>query len=222
MSRSPGNWRYETMTRSWSLRIATVLAGCFLASCGYKAATARESPAQHSRATPREKVIAGALVQTTYTFGYDPSYVKIAYPMGDVPRDRGVCSDVIVRAFREAGIDLQQEVHEDMKKQFSAYPRKWRARGPDSNIDHRRVLNLMTYFERRGKAQPVSGRSEDYLPGDVVAWDLGNNLEHIGVVADVKSDSSRNLLVVHNVGLGARLEDVMFSWRVIGHYRWFE
>lgn len=204
------------------LKITAVLAALVLSNCGGEPATARGRAVKRARETPRERIIASALDQTSYTVGYDPSYVKIGYPLGDVPRDRGVCSDVIVRAFRATGIDLQQEVHEDMKRQFSAYPRKWRARGPDSNIDHRRVLNLMTYFERRGKARPISNRPGDYAAGDVVAWDLGNNLEHIGLVTDVRSDSSRNLLVVHNIGLGAKLEDVLLAWRIIGHYRWFE
>lgn len=208
------------MIRRSQVQILALFVAAFVTACDHESATARNS--QHSRATPREKVIAGAIEQTAYTSGYDPSYVKIAYPMGDVPRDRGVCSDVVVRAFREADVDLQKEVHEDMRKHFSAYPKKWGARGPDSNIDHRRVLNLMAYFERRDKALLILGTAESYLPGDVVAWDLGNNLQHIGLVTDVKSDSSPNLLVVHNIGSGARLEDVLFAWRVIGHYRFFE
>ena len=167
-------------------------------------------------------VIDGAVEQTDYTTGYDPSYVKLSYPGGDVPSDRGVCADVIVRAFRKAGVDLQKEIHEDMKRNFSAYPQQWRASRPDSSIDHRRVPNLMTYFTRSKKAAPITKDSKDYLPGDVVAWDLGNGLVHIGIVTNVKEQGATNHSMVHNIGAGARLEDVLFAWKIIGHYRYFK
>jgi uncharacterized protein len=173
-------------------------------------------------ATPLEKVNAGAIEQTTQTTGYDGSYVKLDYPNGDVPPSTGVCADVVVRAFRKAGIDLQKELHEDMKKNFAKYPQKWGARRPDTNIDHRRAPNLMTWFDRQGKAQPITKDAKDYLPGDVVAWDLDNGLPHIGMVSKIKVEGTERYAVVHNIGLGARIEDVLFAWKVTGHYRYFE
>jgi len=127
----------------------------------------------------------------------------------------------VVRAFRRAGVDLQKEVHVDMARNFSAYPNPWHLHAPDPNIDHRRVANLMTFFTRKGKAQPITRLPEDYAPGDVVAWDLGNGVLHIGVVTDTRATDSRDYEIVHNIGAGARLEDVLFSWTIIGHYRYF-
>jgi uncharacterized protein len=177
----------------------------------------------HATQPPRqaEQVVAGAVEQTGYTRIYDPAYVQLAYPGGDPPPDRGVCSDVVVRAFRRAGVDLQKEVHEDMARNFGAYPKQWHLRSPDPNIDHRRVPNLMTYFTRRGKSLPISKRPEDYAPGDIVAWDLGNGVLHIGVVSDTRASDFRDYEIVHNIGAGARREDVLFSWTIIGHYRYF-
>jgi len=166
-----------------------------------------------------KKVVDSAIEQTHQTVQYDPSYTKLKYPNGDVPIERGVCADVIVRAFRSAGIDLQKEVHEDMSLHFAAYPAKWGARKPDSNIDHRRVPNLMTLFERRAKSIPITKNSSDYLPGDVVAWELDNKLLHIGLVSDVIANGNPNYLMVHNIGAGARIEDVLMAWKIIGHYR---
>lgn len=169
-----------------------------------------------------KQVVEAGIEQTNYTFTYDPSYVKLNYPGGDVPLDKGVCSDVIIRAFRKGGIDLQQELHADMQRNFSAYPRKWGLTKPDSNIDHRRVPNLMTYFERKGKSLPTSTNPKDYLPGDVVAWELSSGVTHIGLMTNFMSDRTGNYLVVHNIGAGARIEDVLFSWQIIGHYRYFD
>ena len=166
-------------------------------------------------------LVASARAQVGVTTIYDPAYVKLGYPGGDVPRERGVCSDVVVRAFRGAGIDLQRLVHEDMRAHFRAYPARWGLRGPDRNIDHRRVPNLRRYFERRGMALAVSDRSADYRPGDVVSWVLPNGLAHVGVVSDCRAVlGNGRLLVVHNIGQGAREEDVLFAWRQDGHYRW--
>jgi uncharacterized protein YijF (DUF1287 family) len=209
----------------FALALATLVAGSFSA-CQPNSSVAGESRSDVKKvlrtdATPIERIVFGAIEQTSYTFSYDPSYVKIAYPMGDVPLDRGVCADVVVRAFRKAGIDLQEEIHKDMKSSFSAYPRKWGARRPDSNIDHRRVANLTTFFERKGKSIRVSSRPEEYKPGDVVAWELDTGLLHIGLVTDEKRSDSGPYLIVHNIGAGARLEDVLFSWKIIGHYRYF-
>jgi len=168
-----------------------------------------------------KQLIDGAVAQAGVTTGYDPSYVKIDYPAGDVATETGVCSDVVVRAFRKAGLDLQKQVHEDMARALSDYPKKWAAGGPDTNIDHRRVLNLMTYFSRQGKSLAISSNRDDYLPGDVVAWDLGGGLDHIGIVTNIWSESEKRCLVVHNIGAGARVEDVLFAWTIKGHYRWF-
>ena len=176
-----------------------------------------------ANASPELKqVVASAIDQVGKTTGYDPSYVKLDYPNGDVPLDRGVCSDVIVRAFRKGGVDLQKEVHEDMERAWSEYPRKWPASVPDANIDHRRVLNLMVYLQRQGKALPITNNPSDYLPGDVVSWDLASGLDHIGIVSNAWSTAQQRYLVVHNVGLGTRSEDVLFAWKITGHYRYFQ
>jgi uncharacterized protein len=164
--------------------------------------------------TPMQLMIAGAKSQVGKTRGYDPTYRSIAYPNGDVPLETGVCSDVVIRAFRRAGIDLQVLVHEDMKRNFGAYPRNWNLRAPDTNIDHRRVPNLATFFRRKGKA--VTG---DYKPGDIVTWRLSSGVPHIGIVSDVRRGG--RYLMVHNIGGGAQIEDVLFAYEVTGHYRWF-
>lgn len=168
------------------------------------------------------KLVAGAIEQSKITTGYDPAYVGIDYPNGDVASDTGVCSDVVVRAFRKAGIDLQKEVHEDMQAGWSAYPKKWGARGTDSNIDHRRVLNLTTYFERKGKTVANTTDRVDYLPGDIVAWQLSDGVEHIGLVTNLTSEPDKHYLIVHNIGAGAKIEDVLLAWPIIGHYRYFK
>ncbi len=166
-------------------------------------------------------VIDGAIEQIGKTTSYDPSYQKIEYPNGDVPIETGVCSDVIVRAFRKAEIDLQKDVHEDMKGNFSAYPTRWGLKGTDSNIDHRRVPNLQTYFTREGKSLSTGGNSETFLPGDIVTWDLGGGVDHVGMVVNVWSKPSQRYLIVHNIGAGTRMEDVLFAWKITGHYRYF-
>lgn len=182
---------------------------------------AQRAAIPNTQLTPQEKLIADGIEQTKHTKSYDPAYVKLAYPGGDVPRETGVCADVIVRAFRACEIDLQKEIHEDMTRAFAAYPNNWGARKADANIDHRRVPNLMKWFERQGKSLPLSNKPTDYLPGDVVAWDLGNGRLHIGLVTDIKADDGRYAMV-HNIGAGTEVEDVLFGWDVIGHYRYFE
>ncbi len=175
-----------------------------------------------AKASPQLKqFLEGAIAQSTVTTGYDPAWVKIDYPNGDVPPETGVCSDVVVRAFRKAGIDLQKEVHEDMLKAWAEYPKRWGARSTDTNIDHRRVLNLMTYFNRQRKSLAVTSDAANYLPGDVVAWELSSGIEHIGVVTNLSSPTNKNYLIVHNIGAGARVEDVLMSWKIIGHYRYY-
>lgn len=167
------------------------------------------------------QMIEGAVEQVGVTKGYDPSYVSIKYPGGDVPIETGVCTDVLVRAFRKVGIDLQQQVHEDMSRAWSEYPKKWGLSGPDANIDHRRVPNLVTFLKRQGKAVAITMNKDDYLPGDIVSWDLGNGVDHIGIVTNLWSESEKRCLIVHNIGAGARIEDVLFDWRITGHYRYF-
>ena len=156
--------------------------------------------------------------QIGVTTGYDPAYKKIAYPGGDVSKKTGVCSDVVVRAFRGLSIDLQKEVHEDMTRAFDQYPRKWGLKRPDSNVDHRRVLNLMTYFQRQGWAVPVSKKVGDFQAGDIVAWDLGGSVTHVGIVSD-RHSAEGTPLVIHNIGRGAQEEDILFQHEIIGHYR---
>ncbi len=164
------------------------------------------------------RIAAAARQQIGVTTSYDPAYTSLAYPGGDVPPHRGVCSDVVVRALRKMGIDLQQAVHEDMQANFSVYPQKWGLKKPDRNIDHRRVPNLMRYFERHHVALNEKLKSkETYLPGDIVAWDLGRGLLHIGVISD--RSAAAVPLVIHNIGRGAQEEDLLFRYAIIGHYR---
>jgi uncharacterized protein len=164
----------------------------------------------------------GAIEQTKYTHTYDPAYVAIPYPGGDVPRNRGVCTDVVIRAFRTIGLDLQKAVHEDMRANFAVYPPDWGLSQPDPSIDHRRVPNLMTYFQRQGKNLTLSQNTNAFRPGDIVTWDLGQGQQHIGIVTNLKATQNGPYLIVHNVGAGARVEDVLFQWPMIGHYRYFE
>lgn len=150
---------------------------------------------------------------------YDSAYRQIPYPNGDVPANRGVCADVVVRAYRKLGFDLQVLVHEDMARHFSAYPRRWGLRRPDSNIDHRRVYNLATFFTRHGQVLPVTQRGADYHPGDIVTWDV-KNLSHIGLVSSLRTRDGARLLIVHNIGGGQVLQDMLFAYPITGHYRY--
>lgn len=150
---------------------------------------------------------------------YVADYVRISYPGGDVPADTGVCTDEIIRSYRTVGVDLQKEVHEDMTQNFDLYPHRWQRR-PDTNIDHRRVPNLMVFFSRKGMVLPMTRRPEDYSPGDIVAWDLGSGITHIGIVVDRKGNSG-NYMVLHNIGRGPQMEDVLVDWKIIGHYRYY-
>jgi uncharacterized protein YijF (DUF1287 family) len=170
-----------------------------------------------------KRLVAAAIERTHHAVRYDPAYVKIPYPGGDVPAGTGVCADEVIRPYRAVGVDLQKEVHEDMKQNFSAYPRRlrWLAWRPDANIDHRRVPNLMVFFSRKGETLGITNRAEDYTPGDLVTWDLGGNVPHIGIVVDQKSAASGRYLIVHNIGQGPRMEDVLFNWKITGHYRYF-
>jgi uncharacterized protein len=164
-----------------------------------------------------QRILRNAHDQVGVTIHYDPSYQTIAFPGGDVPLDRGVCTDVVVRAYRSVGIDLQLLVNQDMKQAFHAYPRLWRLSRPDPNIDHRRVQNLATFFTRHGTVLPTSSDARDYTPGDIVTWRLPGGQPHIGLVSDQERDGRR--LVVHNIGSGAKLEDILFAYQITGHYR---
>jgi uncharacterized protein YijF (DUF1287 family) len=170
-----------------------------------------------------QKLVDAAVERTHHIVRYDPAYVRIPYPNGDVPATTGVCTDEIIRVYRVVGVDLQKEVHEDMLQNFSAYPnqRRWLLAHTDTNIDHRRVPNLMVFFARKGEQLTVGARSEDYSPGDLVTWDLGGNVPHIGIVVDSKSARTGRYLIVHNIGRGPQMEDVLFNWKITGHYRYF-
>lgn len=167
-----------------------------------------------------EKLSKSAIELTKQKVKYDPRYIGIDYPNGDVPANIGVCTDVIIRAYRKLGIDLQKEVHEDMKANFNKYPKIWGQSNPDKNIDHRRVPNLMTFFSRRGIVKSKSTDPKDYIPGDIVCWDLGNGITHIGIVVNLKSKDNKRFMIVHNIGNGQVLEDCLFSFSIIGHYRY--
>ena len=165
--------------------------------------------------------VAAAIDRTNHQVRYDATYLRIDYPGGDVPAEIGVCTDEVIRSYRKVGVDLQREVHEDMKNNFGLYPRQWGLKKPDPNIDHRRVPNLMIFFGRKGEALPVTDSAKDYAPGDIVTWDLGEGMTHIGIVVNVASnaDAGRHL-IVHNIGAGPKMEDVLFGWKITGHYRY--
>ncbi len=172
----------------------------------------------HAEVSPAALVTA-ARSQVGVTLTYDAEYRDLPYPGGDVPKDKGVCTDVVVRAFREQSVDLQKDVHEDMKRNFAIYPKRWGLKKPDTNIDHRRVQNLQTYFSRQGWSQPVSKKAEDYAPGDLVTWELvPGTLAHIGIVSDRKTADGVPL-ILHNIGQGAQEEDILFKYGITGHYR---
>ena len=161
-----------------------------------------------------------ALERTSHRIRYDGSYRRIDYPGGDVPQAVGVCTDLVIRAYRSLGVDLQQRVHEDMLGHFAAYPQIWGLQAPDSNIDHRRVPNLQTYFGRQGLELPMSSDPVDYRTGDLVTWIVGRNLPHIGIVVDRRSPDGQRPMIVHNIGAGPELEDILFAYPMTGHYRY--
>ncbi|MET0103337.1 MAG: DUF1287 domain-containing protein [Sedimenticola sp.] len=175
-----------------------------------------------SASTFGQMLVDAAIERTRHSVRYDGSYMRIGYPGGDVPNDMGVCTDVVIRAYRATGIDLQRRVHEDMTENFDDYPsrRIWGLNGADSNIDHRRVPNLQSFFTRKGQVLPTTRDSTDYVAGDIVTWMLPGNLPHIGIVTD-KADSNTGVpLVVHNIGSGPKLENMLFDYRITGHYRY--
>ena len=222
------------MRYSQPVRILSIFLVLFAAACGTAPThsgrlgdslfeTSGESPPLEEIASDGVRtMLASAYEQTRTTTEYTQEYFRIPYPNGDVPANTGACTDVVIRSLRNAGIDLQKEVHEDMKKNFAAYPAKWGLRKPDTNIDHRRVPNLQAFFKRRGLSLPVSQNPENYRPGDIVSWDLdGKGMTHIGIISNRKDRSSGRYMIIHNIGSGARLEDRLFDWEITGHFRYF-
>jgi len=187
-----------------------------IAACGVPPCTAQTT----ERAAFALRLVDAAIERTSHRVAYDGGYRRIPYPGGDVPDGVGVCTDLIVRSYRAVGIDLQQRVHEDMASDFAAYPDDWGLAAPDPNIDHRRVPNLQTFFRRQGAELPVSDDPRAYLPGDIVTWMLPGNLPHIGLVIDRRSEDGARPVVVHNIGNGPEIEDMLFDFPVTGHYRY--
>lgn len=165
-----------------------------------------------------DKLSNAALSIIDASIRYDPAYFRLDYPNGDVPQNKGVCTDVVIRAYRKLGIDLQKEVHEDMKSNFGKYPKDWGLSRPDKNIDHRRVPNLMTFFSRHGTVKKITSDPLDYQPGDIVCWRLNNGMTHIGIVVNKRSADNKRYQIVHNIGAGQIMEDCLFDFKIIGHY----
>ena len=202
--------------------INTILIFLFFISCTPYNSKSREATVKETSSVEvsdfAQKLSDAALELTKDNVTYDPSYYSIPYPNGDVPADRGVCTDVVIRAYRKVGADLQKEVHEDMKFHFSLYPKIWGMKSTDKNIDHRRVPNLMVFFKRKGKVKPMTQNAADYIPGDIVCWNLGGSITHIGIVVNRKSSDGQRYMMVHNIGGGQVLEDCLFNFKIIGHY----
>lgn len=168
-----------------------------------------------------KRLVTAAKERLNHFVIYDGSYESIDYPNGDVSKNKGVCTDVVIRSYRSLGIDLQKMVHEDMKKDFNAYPQIWGLKKPDTNIDHRRVPNLEKFFQRHGTTLEISDQAKDYQPGDLVTWRLSNNLPHIGIVSNSPSNADPNRYkIIHNIGWGPKLDDMLFEYKIVGHYRY--
>lgn len=223
----------RTCLKVYLLSLALACVGCGVASTaspaarGQAARQPQQTAAAQTAARPSsgsaflDKLVEAAIERTSHEVRYDPSYFSIDYPNGDVPAEVGVCTDEVIRSYRAVGVDLQRLVHEDMVRDFGAYPRTWGAKKTDKNIDHRRVPNLRKFFERQGASLPVTSEARDYKPGDVVTWDLSGGLTHIGLVVNVPSDSdAARFQIVHNIGAGPKMEDVLFGWKITGHYRY--
>ncbi|MBL8509963.1 MAG: DUF1287 domain-containing protein [Chitinimonas sp.] len=173
-------------------------------------------------ATFADKLVAAARARTQQHEVYDGAYQRIAYPMGDVADNRGVCTDLVIRAYRKQGVDLQVLIHEDMARHFGAYPKLWGMRAPDRNIDHRRVPNIQTFMTRAGAALPVSQEPGSYAPGDLVTWRLPGNLPHIGIVSDQRVGGSKRPKIIHNIGAGPVEDEILFRYPITGHYRYLK
>lgn len=205
--------------------VFTLVIVLFFASCNQK--KENTSIAQNSKTIARtfpEKLSQAAISIINPSIDYDPAYFSIKYPNGDVPKNKGVCTDVIIRAYRKLNIDLQKEVHEDMIEHFSEYPnlQKWGMTKTDTNIDHRRVPNLEIFFERNGEKLPVTNNPKDYKTGEIVTWMINDKLPHIGIVTNQKSRDGKRNLIVHNVGGGQVLDDCLFDYKIVGHYRYWK
>lgn len=175
-----------------------------------------------SYATPfYGRLAEAAITRTEHQVTYNGAYVSIPYPNGDVPKNTGVCTDVIIRSYRQLGIDLQKLVHEDMRDNFAHYPSKrlWGLSRTDKNIDHRRVPNLQVYFQRHGQSLALSENPDHYKEGDIVTWMLPGNLPHIGLVVKEAVQGSHGVMIVHNIGAGPQMEDMLFDYKITGHYR---
>lgn len=211
------------MKASPSSRVKRVLVLALCACCGLAQASPQEveSSRQHMPldSTFAARLVHAALDRTSHVVRYDGAYVKLAYPQGDVPEGTGVCTDEVIRSYRELGFDLQKLVHEDMKAHFRAYPQQWGLPGPDANIDHRRVPNLQAFFKRHDAALPVSKNPADYRPGDLVTCTVAGRLPHIMLVVPNPQGEGRPW-VVHNIGQGPQLEDRLLEFPLTGHYRW--
>ena len=167
------------------------------------------------------RLVAAAEARDGLPVRYVTAYVRIPYPGGDVPASTGVCTDEIIRVYRAVSVDLQKEVHEDMSRHFAAYPRRWGLSRPDSNIDHRRVPNLQAFFARHSQVLRITRSDADYSPGDLVTWDLGGGVPHIGMVVSRKVPGGTRYMLLHNIGAGPKVEDVLFAWKTTGHYRYY-
>ena len=213
--------------RNPAAQIRHGMASVFLAAAFFfipALSTAQTQPASTtSRKEFLKRLVDAAEERTHHIVRYDPAYVRIPYPGGDVPAGTGVCTDEVIRSYRAVGIDLQEEVHQDMERSFSAYPqqRRWLLSHADTNIDHRRVPNLMVFFSRKGESLVITRDPADYSPGDLVTWDLGGGVPHIGIVVNEESAPGGRHLIVHNIGQGPRREDVLFAWKITGHYRYY-
>jgi len=176
--------------------------------------------AQFDQPTIHFRIVEAAIERTHHHVTYDGRYIRLNYPGGDVPSNIGVCTDLVIRSFRAVGLDLQQLVHEDMQSSFSEYPALWGLSQPDANIDHRRVPNLQAFFKRQGDTLPISNNPATYVAGDLVTWRLAGNLPHIGIVSNQRSHDGSRPLIVHNIGSGPKLEDMLFMYPITGHYRY--
>jgi uncharacterized protein len=202
--------------RAVLLCLALLTGACRADPEALAAAARAQLPADDGFAT---RLCHAALDQTRLQVRYDGAYVRIAYPGGDVPADTGVCTDVVIRGLRVLGFDLQRLVHEDMRRNFATYPKQWGLKQPDTNIDHRRVPNLQTFFRRRGAALPVSNQPNRYQPGDLITCTVAGRLPHIAIVVPAP-DGGPVPWIVHNIGQGPKLEDRLFEFPLTGHYRW--
>ncbi|WP_087018641.1 DUF1287 domain-containing protein [Thaumasiovibrio subtropicus] len=204
---------------AWKTPLICVAIALFASSASAEINNSKVSADKHEYPA---QIVAAALARTEHHVIYDGSYVRLDYPNGDVPSDRGVCTDVVIRTLRALNIDLQQRVHEDMRANFADYPSKriWGLSRPDKNIDHRRVPNLQTYFSRHGVTLPITSDATHYLPGDIVTWMLPGNLPHIGIVVSAATNAETSPDIVHNIGRGPEREAMLFDYPITGHYRY--